>query len=246
MIHEAQYTNLNTWLNTRKPDYNTGLALLLSYSNKPALYAQLSEYKDVKLLSVVLKGLMNDAKEKITPTTAPQALNEPITEATEPSVVRVAGVPNDKVLQQLHNEWIDLLKQIGDLRQKYYFIGRDASTGKPKNKMTTDEKAQRKEIARLLVGKGGLNEQCLENRDAKRYYEEFGRLPERKRVELKPEERKVEGDVYLLKENARKLVGKLKGKIKKAGDKPNPDWLVNLAKAEDDLKFYQSKMDGSK
>ena len=275
---ETQYTNLRAWLKAHKPDYNTGLALLLSYADKPALYKQLSEYRDAKKLRQVIQMLFDKVKEKMPVATQPpnplpaisgmkqegelkaeQAevyVQEPkrwkptassVLRAPSPETGEGNTAPRGKVEQELHREWVGLLKQIEDLKQKLFFIGRDAVTGKPNAKLSKDEKEQRKEISRMLVGKGGLNEQCLKNRDALRYYGEFGKLPERTRIEVPAMERKVEGDVYLLKENARKQASKLRAKIRKdPKHKSAPEWNQKLLKEEDDLKFYQSKMNGSK
>ncbi len=247
MNYDSQYTNLCNWLNARKPDYNAGLALLLSYTNKPALYKQLSTYKNEIQLRSVIARLLEDTKSKMHATSSQASISAPVLpEASkEPSSPITASVsaPRDKIEAQLHKDWVSLLKQIEDLKQKLYFIGRDAGTGKPNRILTDAEKDQRKEICRLLVGTGGLNSQCLENRAAVNYYRSTGMVPVLKKIVLAPEERKVEGDLYLLKENSRKLVSKLKSKIQKGGSQEDlAEWQSKLQTAEADLKFYQSKM----
>jgi hypothetical protein len=255
--YDNAYAQLKDWLNALKPDYNQGLALLLSYCDKPALHEQFTMHRSPAKLYDVLLQLFKEVKEKHQQ--AARQLPAPAVNAVPvvtPAKRPTSGPP---ITAELDREWVELIKQIEDRKQNLFYLGRDASTGEKQKALTTEQKEQRRLIAKMLVGPGGLNEQCLRNRDAKGYFQTFGVLPERSlKAPAAARQASNSGDVYLLKENCRKRVAKLKSKIKAANENIATasdakrihlstmifKWEAELAKEQANLNAYKSKSDG--
>lgn len=208
MNHDIVYKELVTWLNDNRPDYDEGLAILMSYEDKPALCAQLRQYKNPTKLRESLVKLFEKVKTKMA---------NPVPDKKEVRKILVEvkkdpeAVPKDKVLRELHIEGIGVMKEIDSVKGTLYMIGRNPASEQTMPLSDEDIK-QRFTLARILVGDGGLNDKWKKIQANKVYYNTTGEVPV---VVSTKTEIVVTGD-YLEKENCRKQISKLKRKISKA------------------------------
>lgn len=207
MNYERVREQLQAWLNETHPEYNEGLALLNSYADKPMLFKQLTEYRNPQKLYDSLMALYKTAKEKAAnPLPEKKEVKEIIKEIQKAP----SEVPKDKILKQLHFQHIQNAKEVDSIKGKLYSIGRHPVTDET-SPLSEDEKKQRLALAKMLVGKGGLNDKWKQLNAARDYYTQTGELP---LVAAMAEPTiPITGDLYKQQENCRKQISRLKGKI---------------------------------
>ena len=243
MNYDVVYNALETWLNANRPDYNEGLAILMSYEDKPALCTQLQQYKNPQKLYESLEKLFEKVKAKRTnPIHEKKEVRQILNEVKK----NPEAVPADKVLRDLHMQGISCMKEIDSVKGTLYMLGRN-----PANEQTmplSDEIIkQRLAVAKILAGDGGLNDKWTRINAMKDYYQRTGEMP---LVAEAKNENVITGDLYRAKENCRKQISKLKGKIETAKKDlvtsigaDRTDLLTNLNIWEAKLKVEEGKME---
>lgn len=241
MNYEHVHNVLEKWLNEKRPDYQDGLAILMSYEDKPMLCKQLQQYNNPEKLYESLMKLFARVKGKAATQVPDKKVVKVILEEARKNP---SDVPKDKVLKELHSQGIMCLKEIDSVKSQLYMLGRNPATESTMPLSDGDMK-QRLAIAKLLVGDEGLNDRWNKINASQEYYKSTGELP----IVAPKAEIIVTGD-YKEQENCRKLISKLKGKISKATNKlPSADEknrmsiLTNVNVWEAQLKSEEAKME---
>ena len=125
MNYSSVLDTLQTWLNENHPDYQEGLAILMSYADKPALCKQLEQYHNPKKLYDSLFKLYELAKEKAA-NTIPTKSEARETVGAILEVARQSGTApvKDKTIIGINQQVAQKIKEIDSLKATLFSIGR--------------------------------------------------------------------------------------------------------------------------
>lgn len=248
---------IRQYLNTPKASYAEGVALLQSYGNKPATCELLLQHQDKPKLLNLLNALFAEMETA----DAPVAVNATVTKKP----VSIIFTPQENLPvrspgeTQLYGELKQGIKQIDAIKQNLFFIGRNPATGEERP-LTKQEEEHRLELAKMLVGKSGLNDTTIELMEDIRYLRTYGKPRKKESSEDAAPAPIGDGDVYLKKENARKQCSKLRGKVRDGEAKMKnmqgdalekmsskvAAWRQELKAQEEILESLKALFDGSK
>lgn len=239
MNYEHVHKLLEEWLNTKRPDYNDGLAILMSYEDKPMLCKQLQQYRNPDKLYESLMKLFTKVKEK---NSNPVPEKKEVKQILQEVRKNPGDVPKDKVLRDLHYQSILCIKEIDSLKGTLFMLGRNPATESTMPLSDNDIK-QRLAVAKMLMA---ANERHKKIAAAKDYYLSTGEVPVLIESNAPVE---VSGD-YKEQENCRKQISKLRGKInnanvvlKDANEAKRLTLLTNINVWESKLKAEEKRLE---
>lgn len=233
-----------SYLNQEAPDFVEGVSLLQSYSNKTATCALLLENRDAVKLNKLLRQVLLDMP-------AAQVPSKPVeVSAIAQEVKSAVKMPAAKgsLEEALLKKFSDSLREINSLKTRLFYIGRDAEGNElPLSKLQEEERFT---LSRKIFA---INNESLELLKDLKHYQLTGQIRERENFTVEAPLKKVNPSDYKGKENCRKAVAKLKGKIAEAEklitstsnkkqleklSRKISEWKVKLFNKENELKQY--------
>lgn len=199
---------IRAFLNDPKAEYLTGIALLQSYGPVNSVAKQLLEVRNIHRLRDELKNVLLNLVEVKTPVPLPKSATVTpkklkVTKSELPISAPELPKAAARALESASLSYRTVIKQIDTAKGHLFAIGRDSKM-KPVP-LTQEQKKQRFELAKQLVG---LDKSAKEIAESKSYILANGRTKRKSKTAGV-----TSTDNYLLKENTRKHIAKLKRDI---------------------------------